>query len=189
MCCQLSYSVHTLGRHFHDDVIKWKHFPRYWSFVWEIHRSPVNSPHKGQWREALMFSLICAWINAWVNNGEAGDLIRHQAHYNVVVMSRLNKTVVMPMVSVWSGYTSLYIWHTVIAQKKVVSNSKAPSWSEANGDGWTKLIAQIALLSFQGSHRTHTQTSEVRWLHASVVTEWSPACLHKQFPGDLHRGN
>ena len=50
-------------------------------------------------------------------------------------------------------------------------------------------IAQIAPLSFQGSHRTQTQTSEVRWLHASVVTEWSPASLHKQFPGDLHRGN
>ena len=50
-------------------------------------------------------------------------------------------------------------------------------------------IAQIAPLSFQGSHRTQTQTSEVRWLHASVVTERSPACLHKQFPGDLHRGN
>ena len=34
----------------HDDVIKWKHFRRYWPFVWGIHRSPVNSPHKGQWR-------------------------------------------------------------------------------------------------------------------------------------------
>ena len=32
----------------HDDVIKWKHFPRYWPFVRGIHRSPVNSPHKGQ---------------------------------------------------------------------------------------------------------------------------------------------
>ena len=31
----------------HDDVIKWKHFPRYWPFVRRIHRSPVNSPHKG----------------------------------------------------------------------------------------------------------------------------------------------
>ena len=44
---------------YHDDVIKWKHFPRYWPFVWGIHRSPVNSPHKGQWHGALMFSLIC----------------------------------------------------------------------------------------------------------------------------------
>ena len=45
---------------FHDDVIKWKHFPRYWPFVMGIHRSPVNSSHKDQWRGALMFSLICA---------------------------------------------------------------------------------------------------------------------------------
>ena len=43
-----------------DDVIKWKHFPRYWSFVRGIHRSPVNSPHKGQWRGALMFFLWSA---------------------------------------------------------------------------------------------------------------------------------
>ena len=47
----------------HDDVIKWNHFPRYWTFVRGIHRSPVNSPHKGQWRGASVFSLICAWIN------------------------------------------------------------------------------------------------------------------------------
>ena len=52
----------------HDDVIKWKRFPRYWPFVRGIHRSPVNSPHKGQWRGALMFYLICARINTWVNN-------------------------------------------------------------------------------------------------------------------------
>ena len=70
----------------HDDAIKWKHFPRYWPFVRGIHRSPVNSPHKGQWRGAFMFSLICAWINGGVNNREAGDLRRHQAHYYVIVM-------------------------------------------------------------------------------------------------------
>ena len=57
----------------HDEVIKWKHFPRYWPFVRGIHRSPVNSPHKGQWRGALMFSLICTWISGWANNREAGD--------------------------------------------------------------------------------------------------------------------
>ena len=70
----------------HDDVMKWKHFPRYWPFVRGIHRSPVNSPHKGQWRGALMFSLICVWINGWVNNREAGDLRRYRAHYDVTVM-------------------------------------------------------------------------------------------------------
>ena len=70
----------------HDDVIKWKHFPRNWPFVRGIYRSPVNSPHKGQWRGALMFSLICVWINDWVNNREAGDVRRYRAHYDVFVM-------------------------------------------------------------------------------------------------------
>ena len=50
----------------HDDVIKWKHFPRDWPVVKGIHRSPVNSPHKAQWRRALMFSLIYAWTNGCV---------------------------------------------------------------------------------------------------------------------------
>ena len=62
----------------HDNVIKWKHFPRYWPFV-----------HKGQWRGALMFSLICARINGWVNNCEAGDLRRHRVHYDITVMTRM----------------------------------------------------------------------------------------------------
>ena len=56
----------TEGTIEHDDVIKWKYFQRYWPFVRGIRRSPVNSPHKGQWRGALVFSLICAWINGWV---------------------------------------------------------------------------------------------------------------------------
>ena len=70
----------------HDGVIKWKLFQRNWPFVRRIHRPPVNFPHKGQWRGALMFSLICAWINGWVNTREAGDLKRHLAHNDVSVM-------------------------------------------------------------------------------------------------------
>ena len=70
----------------HDDVIKRKHFPHYWPFVRGIHQSPVNSPHKGQWRRALMFSLIYARINGRVNNGEAGDLRCHRANCDVIVM-------------------------------------------------------------------------------------------------------
>ena len=62
---------------------------RYWSFVRGIHWSTVISPHKGQWRGALMFSLICAWIKAWVNNREAGDLRPYRAHYDVTVMVNL----------------------------------------------------------------------------------------------------
>ena len=76
----------VIERCFHDDVIKSKHFPRYWPFVWGIRRSLMKSPYKDQWRGALMFSLICAWIHGWVNNREAGDLRRHRVHYDVNVM-------------------------------------------------------------------------------------------------------
>ena len=70
----------------HDDVIKLKLFLRYWPFVRGIHRSPVNSPHKGQWHGVLMFSLIFAWINGWVNNREADHLRPNLAYYDVTVM-------------------------------------------------------------------------------------------------------
>ena len=42
----------------HDGVIKWKYFPCDCPFVRRIHRSPVNSPHKGQWRGALVFFYV-----------------------------------------------------------------------------------------------------------------------------------
>ena len=83
----ITHMVFYVAYHAHsymlDDVIKWKHFPRYWPFERGIHRPPVNSPQKGQWRGALMFSLICVWINGWVNNRETGDLRCYRAHYDV----------------------------------------------------------------------------------------------------------
>ena len=68
-----------------DDAIKWKHFPRHWPFVQGTHPSSVNSPHKGQWCGALMFSLICVWTNGCTNNRNAGNLRQHRAHYDVTV--------------------------------------------------------------------------------------------------------
>ena len=94
----------------HDDVIKGEHFPRYWPFVRGIHRSPVNSPHKGQWRGALIFSLICVWINGWVINGEAGDLRGYRAlwrHRDVqsILLSPYSSKIPMPLLMIcW--YTS-----------------------------------------------------------------------------------
>ena len=53
-----------------------------------IHRSPVHSVRKGQWRGALMVSLICAWTNGSANNRGAGDLRRDRAHYDVTLISQ-----------------------------------------------------------------------------------------------------
>ena len=50
------------------------------------HQSSVNSPHKGQWRRALMFSLISAWTNVWANNRGAGDLIRNRTDCDVTAL-------------------------------------------------------------------------------------------------------
>ena len=57
-----------------------------WPFVRGIHRSPVDSPHKGQWSGALMSSLIPAWTNGGVNHRDAGELKRNRAHYDVTVI-------------------------------------------------------------------------------------------------------
>ena len=92
-------SVHNQLRHwcriYRRFVPWWRHeietFPRYWPFVRGIHRSSVNSPHKGQWRRALMFPFICAWINGWGNNREACDLRRYRNHCDVMVMRLANK--------------------------------------------------------------------------------------------------
>ena len=35
-----------------------------------------------------MFSLICFWINDWVNNREAGDVKRYRTYYDVIVLAQ-----------------------------------------------------------------------------------------------------
>ena len=107
----------------HDDVIKWKYFPLYWPFVWGIHRSPVNSPHKGQWRGALMFSLI--------HHRGAGDLRRHRAHYDVIVMERLFHT------------TTLY--SDILRMVCTKDVNFAPSWMPAIQERylWTSTVHVI----------------------------------------------
>ena len=57
--------------------------------------------HKGQWRGVLMFSLICAWTNGWVNNRDAGDLRRHRAHYDVFVMCRIAELITVRQKRPW----------------------------------------------------------------------------------------
>ena len=63
--------------------MKWKHFPRYWQFV------PGEFAAKRPVTQSFECSLICVWINSWVNNREAGDLRRYRAHYDVTVLRLL----------------------------------------------------------------------------------------------------
>ena len=85
----------------HADLIKWKHFPRYWPFVW------------GPWRGALMFSLICVWINDWVDNREAGDLRRYHAYYDVIVMLWCMASTEKALRFIFEYKISIYDWYWI----------------------------------------------------------------------------
>ena len=67
-------------------------------------------PHKGQWCGALMFPLIGAWINVWANNREVGDLRRHRAHYDVIVMAQI----IRGSYFAWIVTNDIYIFKCVI---------------------------------------------------------------------------
>ena len=109
--------IHRIASN-HDDVIKWKHFPRYWPYVRGIHQSPMNSHHKGQWSGALMFSLICVWTNGWSNHRDAGDLRRHCAHYGVTVMlcgTLCPKLWTIMSLRYWMGYSFAAVSFIVVS--------------------------------------------------------------------------
>ena len=104
-----------------DSEHKWKLTKSWWRHQMETFSAllalcagnspvPVNSPHKGQWRRALMFSLICARINDWVNNREAGDLRRYRGHYDVNVMSHPHRLAIGCLLwKFWRKLTSSWL--------------------------------------------------------------------------------
>ena len=62
-----------------------------------------NSPVPGEFpaqrlvtRSLMFLPLICTQITGWVNNGEAGDLTRYRAHYDVTVMNNKHIRSVIP---------------------------------------------------------------------------------------------
>ena len=81
-------------------TIKWKHFPRYWSFVRGIHRLSVDSLTKASDVDLWCFLWSAPETNGWANNGDAGDLRRHRAHYDVTVLCTIMRAI-MPVKQGW----------------------------------------------------------------------------------------
>ena len=92
--CPLVWHFSGETNNAHDDVIKWKHFPRYWPFV----------ATKTSDAELWCFSLICVWMNGCVNNREAGDLRRYRVRYDVGIM-KIRK---VPRTILCNDYSSSY---------------------------------------------------------------------------------
>ena len=111
-------------------------------------------PHKGQWRGALMFSLICAWIHGWVNNGEAVDLRRHRAHYDVTVM--VTFTLAVNVLSV--------VDQAMLYKQGQLRAKLWPSWHS----GYVKNIYD--LLRFRSGNIFRAMVRRYHWF---MITDWS----------------
>ena len=166
--------------------------------------SPGNFPHKGQWRGALMFSLICVWVNGWVNNREAGDLRRHGAHYDVIVMiSRQGIDLVFQEYS--SSSTIRVNWAMVDVAAAANSNKiwygnpfrvACPSWNESTGrfpsqrtsnvDFWCFLCCLVEQAAEPTFHLALIWgTAMLRGRHLSMTRSWKDWSIAAKHYGDV----
>ena len=125
----------------HDDVIKWKHFPRYWTFVRGIHRSRwmprTKASDAGLWCFLWCF---LHWINDWVNNRQAGDLYRYPTHFDVIVMVPMLRADSGPDLayyqSKWLMAESFLICGTLFLQARVCERDVWNYFSWKNSNSW-----------------------------------------------------
>ena len=127
-----------------------------------IHRSPVNSSQKGKWRGALVFSFICAWSSGCANNWHTGDLRRHGAHYDAIVMFRLQ-----PQVKFYRSFLSKLSqqkWYFTPHYHNVTCHLMAT-------DGATKRVSHHLDKSLQIIWRWHllTRSSNELLLHGQMM--------------------
>ena len=74
--------IHANQFRSHDGVIKWKHFPPNCPFAGNRGIPLTKASDAEHW----CFLWSAPGINGRVNSREAGDLIRHRSHYDLIVM-------------------------------------------------------------------------------------------------------
>ena len=143
--------------HYHDYTrdylmlgIEWwrhqkEHFPRYWPFVRGIRWILVDSPHKGQWRRALVFSLISVWTNDWFNKRNAGELRHHRAHNDVTAMGHLIKPAAMAKGHHFSSKSTQLCYNNISMPRQNCCHfsDNIPEWVLLNANGC--ILIQICL--------------------------------------------
>ena len=172
----------------HDDVIKWKHFPRYWPFVRGIHQWLVDFPHKVQWRRGLMFSLIYAWTYGWAINRNAGDFRRHRARYETTVMENdVSINISSPKINlgqqglshvmslnVWSTLCLGIPWHMSVMYEENVNDQC--NWSKAqmiNQETWRVEVCDMESLG-SSNHSSFTGfTYKIIGIRSSVFDPYN----------------
>ena len=162
-----------------------------------------NSPVHGEFpAQRPVFSLICVWINGWVNNREAGDLRRHCSHYDVIVMdicvvSRSSYEIVYYLYVVWLKYDEISIYvcthmdeflalvhschqtslMTIHHWDKVMAWRKMPTeWCDAIWRHWTIARTQLVVNDAFLRQSTNDAFPRPSKCHALAITDllgWS----------------
>ena len=135
-------------------VIKWKHFPRYWPFVRGIHRSPVNSPHKGQWRGTFFFDLQ---LNKWLGKQSWGWWL---------------ETLSCPL---WRHCNGLSRVSSITTTIRVSSNYASPVYAVAT------ICHQVRWLRWGHPSLFHTATSLLIWYKMFCVRDISYRLMWVEF--------
>ena len=153
--------------------------------MWGVNWSLVNSPHKGQWCGALMFSLISTWTNRWVNNRDAADLRCHWAHHDVTVPEHLQTQ--CPQCHGWFPQACLYIYLSECALSVNYSqNSQHLQWLYGMsrtckwGEMWEILYILNLTMICKNQHL-------LKWLQEGWLLQW----CHNEHDGisnDRHLG-
>ena len=173
----------------YDDVIKWKHFPRYCPFVRGIQRSTVDYPHKGQWRGALMFSFICAWKHGLTNHRDAGYSRRHHTGYDVTVMPcKQNGALLMNNCRHSDNLLWRQIYHRGLARVRLVmlrlsshlNNPPSFQVSRSNGESlgfdWLAETLMDVTHRFAQSHPDFVGVKIIVTFHRWVMCPMKYAC-------------
>ena len=116
--------------------------------AWNMMTSSNGNIFRGQWRGTLMFSLIYAPINGWVNNRDAGNLRRHRAHYDVIVMKSPG-------------------WQRSMVIRCRVGAKVALIFNRRRSEGLCYLVCDILQSNWLSSPRTHFANED--WLRIGQI--------------------
>ena len=114
-----------------------------------------------------MFSLTCAWTNSSGNNGNAGDLRHHRAHYGVTVMrGTIQCPVIAPNGTPFMSQ-ALNQRHPYISQKWIITPFfiKKFSWNKANLRDLIATTGLVILLKLDTNRRFFSPCDlEIWWM-------------------------
>ena len=116
-------------------------FPRHWPYVVKSIGHRLSPVWNGQWREALMFSLMCIWTNCWANSWVAGDLRRHGAHAaslpTMATLAWITLKLVITMTSWWARWRLKSPASTVYSDADQRKHQSSASLEQINWNEYT----------------------------------------------------